>query len=142
MENVKELLKALKDETVEIHCMVDIINFNLFNLKYGVENGNNVLRQISTIAKEELDPKHWIYLGNSRFYFSASWKKKEGDSYYFEQSVLNFRDRIKENVNPIVSIVIMNNKKKPPFLLYRSLASDVFSGTIENEGETAIYYTA
>lgn len=140
MENGKELLKALKDQEVEIHCMVDIMNFNLFNLKYGFENGNNVLHQISEIAKKELNQKYWIYLGGSRFYFTSSWGKVESDTIYFEESILNFRDSVRNNVNPVVTIAILKNKKLPAFLLYKKLIDVVFSGSMENEGETGICY--
>lgn len=138
MENVKELVEALKDPKVQIHCLVDVIDFELFNLKYGFENGNYILHQISSIAKDELDSKYWIHLGGSKYYFSSAFMRS--NSLYFEESIIRFRDRIINEVTPIVSINILVNKKLPAFILFWKLKSVLVRGRIENEDQTVIFY--
>jgi hypothetical protein len=64
MKNNAKLVRSLKDNKVDIHCLLNIDEFDLFNARYGTDNaapsggqGNNILSQVSKITQEELNPK-------------------------------------------------------------------------------------
>jgi len=118
---------------VEFHCLMDIDDFSLYNLKYSFEKGNVILNQISEIAKETLNPKYWIYLGSDEYYFSATkdWSEKES-------SIFKFMQKIKSDLKITVSIGIMTvDKNRLPREIFSVLRNNVINAKIN--GKNSIY---
>lgn len=128
-----ELEKCLANNDVEFHCLMDIDNFSLYNLKYSFEKGNIILSRISEIAKEFLNPKYWIYLGSDEYYFSATkgWSEKES-------SIFKFMQKIKSELKITVSIGIMTvDKNILPREVFGILRDNVINAKLN--GKNSIY---
>lgn len=128
-----ELEKCLANNDVEFHCLMDIDDFSLFNLKYGFEKGNVILYRISEIAKEFLNPKYWIYLGSDEYYFSATkgWSEKES-------SIFEFMQKVKSELKITISIGVMTNDKNIlPREIFSTLRNNVIKAKLN--GKNSIY---
>lgn len=128
-----ELKKCLANNDVEFHCLMDIDDFSLYNLKYSFEKGNIILSRISEIAKEFLNPKYWIYLGSDEYYFSATkgWSEKES-------SIFKFMQKIKSELEITVSIGIMTvDKSILPREVFGILRDNVINAKLN--GKNSIY---
>ena len=128
-----ELEKCLANNDVEFHCLMDIDDFSLYNLKYSFEKGNVILTRISEIAKEFLNPKYWIYLGSDEYYFSATKDWSEKDS-----SIFKFMQKIKSELKITVSIGIMTvDRNILPKEVFGILRNNVTNAKLN--GKNSIY---
>jgi len=128
-----ELENCLTNNDIEFHCLMDIDNFSLYNLRHSFEKGNNVLTRISEIAKEILIPEHWIHLGSDEYYFSATrdWSQKES-------AIFKFMQAIKCDLDITVSIGIMTSDKNIlPSEIFSILRNNVINAKIN--GKNSIY---
>lgn len=135
IKNVAQLKKSLSDPDVEAHCMLEVDNFRLFNLKYGTANGNNVLSQIEKIAKEELDPKYWFYLGAKNYYFTMQW-----DDDRLEASFINFFNNLRLNLDIYISIGIVSNLHLSPSALLLELEAATLFAKMRDHGSDGINF--
>lgn len=136
MKNNAKLVRSLKDNKVDIHCLLNIDEFDLFNARYGTENGNNILSQVSKITQEELNPKQWIYLGNDKFYCSVSSENKSID-----KAMDSLLENFNTNLKVIVSIGIVFNRRAPAYEIFQELKWGIFfaKGECQEESSACVF---
>lgn len=116
-KNNKESILKLLSKDLDIGCQgyIDVDNFREFNLKFSYSQGDESLKRLEKLIKEEVSPNCLVRIGSDEFYFSLI-----SDFKSTKENIFNLFQRILNELGFTVSIGVTEQKGLlPEALLYK-----------------------
>lgn len=94
------LHRVLSDRSLSHHGLIDIDDFSFYNSIYGFQQGNELLEQISSFARQYIKAEYWLHIDGDEFLFSTT----EEDSQRFKNNIFKFMQVVNSDLGVSVSI--------------------------------------
>lgn len=62
---------------MEVHGLIDIDDFSLYNSNYGFEEGNKILEKIPLYIRDYINPTFFVKIGSDEFLFSTTYENSK-----------------------------------------------------------------
>lgn len=106
MQDRIDIIKILQDDKASFFCLMDIDDFNEYNLKHSYENGNKILLAIVEIAKNKLEYRSFIRHSSDEFLFSLNKENLESNNLFY------FLNNVKSKLKITVSAGVIKNRRE------------------------------
>ena len=117
-----DLHRVLSDRSLSHHGLIDIDEFRFYNSKYGFQQGNELLKQISSLTRQYIKAEYWLHIDGDEFLFSTS---KE-DSQRFKNDIFKFMQVVNNDLGVSVSIgLTKTSHMNKPIAILSKLKSNV-----------------